>query len=678
MRYRSPNRGERDLVISYFPIEGPAGIDRVASVLRDVTEQKKSDRALRLFRALIDQSNDAVEVVDPETLRFLDVNDKACKDLGYTRDELLGMTVFDIDPNGQPPSQAAFLEKLCAAGSVVFESIHRRKDGSTFPVEVSIKYVQLDKSYLVTVARDIADRKKSEAALREGEDRYRHLVEHTEDLVCTHDLNGKLLSVNPAPARLLGYEVDELLSTPMRDLIAPEFRAQFDQYLEKIRASGSDRGFLCVLAKDGRRRIWEYRNTLRTEGIASPVVRGMAHDVAERQLACDALWKSEERYRMLFEKTVAGVGIISMDGKVVDCNDAWARMFGHTSAADCRGGQIQNCYFDPAQRDVLLAELRQSGVFISREWEFRRKDGTPFWVLLNSVLVPQRDGEPLIQSTMFEITTRKRAEEALRKSAEHFQLLVEQASDGIFLADSEGRYIDVNSAGSNMLGYTREEILQRSVADIIIPEEIQRLVPEFARYEGGAVTTSEWRFRRKDGSCFTGEVCGRRLPDGRLQGILRDITERTKVQDALRHSAERFRVALKDSPITVFNQDAGLRYTWIYNPQLYWQYDVLGKTDDEIIGPKKAATLNDLKRTVLASGAGVREEVAIPQNGTSHVFDITIEPLFDAQQNVIGITAACMDIARLREMADRLQESRDRLANTKSYLESEIQTELGF
>jgi PAS domain-containing protein len=79
MRYRCPNRGERDLVISYFPIEGPAGIARVASVLRDVTEQKQSDCALRLFRALIDQSNDAVEVVDPETLRFLDVNDKACK-----------------------------------------------------------------------------------------------------------------------------------------------------------------------------------------------------------------------------------------------------------------------------------------------------------------------------------------------------------------------------------------------------------------------------------------------------------------------------------------------------------------------------------------------------------------------------------------------------------------------
>ena len=75
---------------------------------------------------------------------------------------------------------------------------------------------------------------------------------------------------------------------------------------------------------------------------------------------------------------------------------------------------------------------------------------------------------------------------------------------------------------------------------------------------------------------------------------------------------------------------------------------------------------------------GLREEVAIPANGTSQVFDITIEPLFDTQRKVTGITAACMDVARLREIADRMQESRDRLANEKSYLESQIRTELGF
>ncbi len=461
MRYRYPDRGERDLIVSYFPIEGPDGVDRVASVLQDVTEQKRADHALRLFRTLIDQSNDAVEVIDPDTLRFLDVNDKACKDLGYTREELLIMTVFDIDPDCHEICSPAGLEELRARGSIVREAVHRRKDGSTFPVEVSVKFVQLERNYFVTVARDITDRKKSEAALRESEDRYRDLVEHAEDLVCTHDLNGTLLSVNPAPARLLGYEVDELLSTPMRDLIAPEFRAQFDQYLDTIKTQGAAHGFLCVLAKDGRRRIWEYQNTLRTDGVDCPVVRGIAHDVTERHLAADALQKSEERYRMLFEKTVAGVAIISLGGKVIDCNDAWARMFGHDAAADCRGSQIQNCYRDTAQREPLVAELRQHGVFINQEWELLRKDGTPFWVLLNSTLMTEGQGEPLIQSTMFDITERKRAEDALRRSEENYRNFVAQSSEGIFRQDVDAPIpIDL----------PEEELVQRILHDSYVAE----------------------------------------------------------------------------------------------------------------------------------------------------------------------------------------------------------------
>jgi PAS domain S-box-containing protein len=192
-----------------------------------------------------------------------------------------------------------------AESSIVSESIHRRKDGSTFPVEVSIKYVELDRSYLVVVARDITERKKAEDALRESGDRYRDLVEHSEDLVCTHDLNARLLSVNPAAGRLLGYEIDELLSIPMRELIAPESRSQFDQYLERIKARRADSGFLCVVTKDGRRRVWEYRNTLRSEGVPYPVVRGMAHDVTERKQAQDALRQSEQRMRLFIEHAPA-------------------------------------------------------------------------------------------------------------------------------------------------------------------------------------------------------------------------------------------------------------------------------------------------------------------------------------------------------------------------------------
>jgi PAS domain S-box-containing protein len=90
---------------------------------------------------------------------------------------------------------------------------------------------------LTSVLVDAA-RQRAERALRVGEDRYRDLVEHSEDLLCTHDLAGRLLTVNPAPARILGYSVEELLKMPMRNLIIPEGREEFDRYLERLRSTG--------------------------------------------------------------------------------------------------------------------------------------------------------------------------------------------------------------------------------------------------------------------------------------------------------------------------------------------------------------------------------------------------------------------------------------------------------
>jgi PAS domain S-box-containing protein len=273
---------------------------------------------------------------------------------------------------------------------------------------------------------------------------------------------------------------------------------------------------------------------------------------------------------------------------------------------------------------------------------------------------------------------RSRAEKALQASENHFRLLVEQASDGIFIADAEGKYVDVNSAGAEMLGYTREEILRLSITDVVDLQEVPRVAAERDCILGGRTVLNEWTFRRKDGTCFPGEVSGKQLPDGRLQGILRNVSERKQAEETMRRNEERFRVALKDSPITVFNQDRDLRYSWIYNPQTYWQQDAIGKTDAEIIGAKKAASLTELKGRVLKTGVALRQEVVIPHNGQSYAFDITVEPLFDVAGKVVGITGASVDIAQLREMTDRLQDARDRLAQEKSYLEGEIQKELGF
>jgi PAS domain S-box-containing protein len=129
-------------------------------------EREPTAWELKLFRTLLDQSNDAIEVFDPESLRFLDVNEKACVDLGYNRKELLSMSIFDIDPTLDHSSAKRIVEELRKSGSVTRETSHRRKDGSTFPVEVNIKHVPLDWDYIVTVVRDTTERRRAEEGSR--------------------------------------------------------------------------------------------------------------------------------------------------------------------------------------------------------------------------------------------------------------------------------------------------------------------------------------------------------------------------------------------------------------------------------------------------------------------------------------------------------------------------------
>ena len=138
----------------------------IIAVVRDITVRKQAEAQLRLFRDLLDNSNDAIEVIDPATMRFLDVNEKGCRDLGYSREELLSMSVLDIDPTFGPADMKMIDEQVQKSGAALFERLHRRKDKSTFPVEISLRFVEIGKSYVLSIARDITARKQAEIALQ--------------------------------------------------------------------------------------------------------------------------------------------------------------------------------------------------------------------------------------------------------------------------------------------------------------------------------------------------------------------------------------------------------------------------------------------------------------------------------------------------------------------------------
>jgi PAS domain S-box-containing protein len=172
---------------------------------------------------------------------------------------------------------------------------------------------------------EIDERRRVERALRDSEDRYRDLVEHSEDLICTHDLEGRLLSANPKPPRILGYHLDEFLRMSVRDLLRPEDVDTFDVYLATVRRDGVAKGRMSVLTRGGERRVWEFHSSLRTDGVQSPIVRGVAHDITDRfrtekalKVSAAALSAAEARHRAILKALPDWVFLLRADGVFLD------------------------------------------------------------------------------------------------------------------------------------------------------------------------------------------------------------------------------------------------------------------------------------------------------------------------------------------------------------------------
>lgn len=235
------------------------------------------------YRLLFESNPHPMWVFDRETMRFLAVNDAAVEQYGYSKEEFLSMTLAQIR---SPEDAHGRLGRDSRAMGRVEEWRHRKKNGALITVEITAHQLNFSgRRAELVMAIDITERKFAEQALRESEDRYRDLVDNSHELMCTHDLQGRILSVNPWAARVLGYQQEALIGLHVRDGLDPEYRDQFDDYLKEIRKNGFARGIMRVKTADGETRYWEYNNTLRTQGVETPIVRGMAHDVTERRQA---------------------------------------------------------------------------------------------------------------------------------------------------------------------------------------------------------------------------------------------------------------------------------------------------------------------------------------------------------------------------------------------------------
>jgi PAS domain S-box-containing protein len=476
-----------------------------------------------------------------------------------------GNSLFTNDPGlhpdniGTPPGHAplqAFLGVPLVEGDEIVGMIGLgKREGGYGPEQ------QAAVECLAPVILQVLRGKRMEAALRDSErrlaevqaehDRLSSVVASIQDEVWFADAEGQFTIVNPTAMEAFGLPKGESVDiaklagdlevlhpdgSPRAVEQAPPLRALRGEHVAneeeiiRVPASGDLRYRLvsATPVRDGSGQI-----------IGSVSV---VRDITEQKRAELALEQERAKLDSVMRATDAMLVLLDPDFNFVWVNPAYAENC--ATEPQALVGRNHFSLFPNAENEAIFRQVRDTGEAVfyrDKPFSFPNQPerGTTYWDWsLVPVSAPAGGVDGLVFS-LRETTRNVRAEQALRASEERFRGLVEQAVDGIFVADADGNYTDVNTAGAQMLGYTPAEIRRLNIADVIAPEETTRIPEEVLRFPDVTVVRSEWRFRRKDGSTFVGEVVGRRLPDGRLQAILRDVTERKKVEAALREADRR-------------------------------------------------------------------------------------------------------------------------------------------
>ncbi|MEK0083028.1 PAS domain S-box protein [Benzoatithermus flavus] len=643
----------------------------------DVTEQHRREQDLTLLAMAVEQVGDPVEITDAAG-RFTYVNPAFTRVTGYTAEEVIGREPQAVLHSGQHPPAffVAMKEQLDRGEGWHGTIVNRRKDGELVHQNTTISPLRDEAGHIthyVAVKRDVTEQEKAEAALRASEARYRALVETQTEFVVRQTPEGRLTFVNEAYCRYLGLPREVLLGRLWDEFaaIVPEDHIDLAAHIARLSPDRPSEPIeIRVVLPDGSEHLEHWVDTGVFDAQGRVVeIQAVGRDVTEQKRAERALKESEARYRAVVEGQSEFILRVRPDGTLSFVNDAYCRYRGLTREV-LLGGFNDIYHYPPEQQaKIHAAWAGLTPEFPSVTYELVKpgEDGGERWEEWTDTAIFAPNGRVIeYQAIGRDVTERKRAEQALRESEARFRLIAEGVPLPIAItALDEHRVLFVNAKAREVFGIEvgeGREAVARFWADPRQRDEIaRRLVLE------GAVEQAEVRVRRQDGTAFDALLSARpiRYAGSRaVLGVIIDITERRRMEEALRASEARLTALMDHAPLVVHLKDREGRYL-LANPESAKIFgrepaSMIGRTPSDVFPPAEAAMIDRHHREVLETGDVVVHEEHQPSLD-AYQWSIVIRfPIRDASGAVAVVGGFALDITERKRAEAALVASEQR------------------
>ncbi|MEW6348397.1 MAG: PAS domain S-box protein [Thermodesulfobacteriota bacterium] len=697
----SSRSGEtHDMQASISPISEAEGVSGAVVVMEDITLLKeaentraktlnalqkeiersnRAEEALRnseiWLRSIFDSLEEAVLIVTHKRI-LKDINRAAEKIFGYAKDEVIGSSteVFHVDHEHCEEFGIRIRNAADRGEAAEFEFEARRKNGEIFPTEHSVSLLKNKNGKpigMVSVVRDISERKRAEQQREETLSVLKATLDSTADGILVVDRRGEIVSYNRVFAEM--WHIPDDIMKSRSDDKALEFALDQlnypEDFLRKVRelyASPDAESFDVLEFKDGR--IFERYSRPQMIGERTVGRVWSFRDVTERRRGEDALRQSEEKYRSVFHNAALGINLKSPDGTFLEVNEALTNLLGYGSEELRRLSYLDITHPEdvPTSRDLHAALERGEADTYRFEKRFVRKDGAVIWVDTSVTALRGFAGDlHTTVGTVADITERKRAEQALRESEDRYRRLFTVCPDGI-IVHSEGKCILANHAAVQILGArAASDLVGMSLMSFVHPDYHQIVADRVGNLVRGQdiVPMIEEKLIRLDGQVIDAEVTASALPFASgptVQVVFRDITERKRAEEELRRQYELQRALLSGIPAYVYFKDKDSVY--IAGNRRFSELsgipeeDIPGKTDYDFFSKEDADSFREDDAQMIATGrAKLNYEVkGTDPEGNTIWFSTSKSPFYGPSGEVAGLVGISIDTTELKRTQELL------------------------